>query len=71
MEEEHLSILPMELGFLTVAFFSLAEVRGRSSTLSGRGLRRKVRGGDARAGKRLEGGFLYALLLPHTFFGLK
>lgn len=69
---EHLSTLPMELGFSSVAFFSLAGVRGRSSRLSGRGLRRKVRGvRDVRAGKRLEGGFLYVLLLLHTFFGLK
>lgn len=67
---EHLSTLPMELGF-SAAFFSLAGVRGRSSRLSGRGLRRKVRGVDVRAGKRLEGGFPVCPAAPAHLFWIK
>lgn len=66
---EHLSTLPMELGFSSVAFFSLAGVRGRSSRLSGRGLRRRL--GDVRAGKRLEGGFPVCPAVPAHLFWIK
>lgn len=68
---EHLSTLPMELGFSSVVLFSLAGVGGRSSRLSGRGLRRKVRGGDVRAGKRLEGGFPVRPAAPAHLFWIK
>lgn len=68
---EPLSTLPMELGFSSVAFFSLAGVRGHSSRLSERGLRRKVRGGDVRAGKRLEGGFPVRPAAPTHLFWIK